>query len=91
MVLYEEIVKAKFAAGPGHRLELERVERGRKYGERILSLETSVRELEGRLQQLERMLAELGNKYLPQVTSNLVQCPSQTLTLLLRSLRWTRP
>ena len=72
MVLYEEIVRAKFATGPGHRLELERLERGRKYGERILSLETSVRELEGRLQELERMLAGLGNKYHLQVTSSSV-------------------
>ena len=68
MVLYEEIVRAKFATGPGQTLELERLERGRKYGERILSLETSVREVEGRLQQLERMLAGVGNKYQLQVT-----------------------
>ena len=67
MVLYEEIVRAKYAAGPDHKLELERLERGRKYSERILSLETSIRELEGRLDQLERLLGGLGNKYQPQL------------------------
>ena len=69
MVLYEEIVRAKFAAGPAHQLELEQVERGRKYGERILGLESDIREVEGRLQQLDRMLAGLATKYHPQVSS----------------------
>ena len=90
MVLYEEIVRAKFAAGPGHKLELERLERGRKYGERILSLETSIRELEGRLQQLERMLTGLGHKYQPQVTSVTwsVSEPGMTV-MLVRSRSWS--
>ena len=70
MVLYEEIVRAKFAAGPAHQLELEQVERGRKYGERILGLESDIREVEGRLQQLDRMLAGLATKYHPQVSSS---------------------
>ena len=83
MVLYDEIVRAKFAAGPGHKLELERLERGRKYSERILSLETSTRDLEGRLQQLERMLAELDSKYQPQVTCSPVSQSEPALTVML--------
>ena len=93
MVLYEEIVRAKFAAGPGHKLELERLERGRKYGERILSLETSIRELEGRLQQLERMFAGLESQYQPQVRLSCVSQPEAGLTvmMLVRSPSWTWP
>ena len=83
MVLYDEIVRAKFAAGPGHKLELERLERGRKYSERILSLETSTRDLEGRLQQLERMLAELDSKYQPQVTCSPESKSEPPLTVML--------
>merc|ERR1711936_1294688 len=68
MLLYEEVVKAKFDAGHDTALELERLERGRRQSERIQALESSIREVELKVQQLNRMLAALNQKYKPQMS-----------------------
>ena len=68
MLLYEEIVKAKFDCGPGMVLELEKLERGRKYSERIQSLQASITDLQGRVDHNYRMLDALAGKYNPQVS-----------------------
>ena len=68
MVLYEEIVRAKFDAGHETALELEKLERGRRQSERIRQLESSIRELEVKVEQLRRLMTGLAEKYQPRLT-----------------------